>query len=97
MNRGTRTLVVLGVAVLAAAAASYGVYAAIRSIPERRVEIATRFAVWRRWNCLSDTPRAGAGETRAVAREDAHCKGGFTDVAQVVDRGLIANVSRTSR
>ena len=45
MNRGTRTLVVLAVAVIAAGAASYGVYAAIRSIPERRVEIATRHAV----------------------------------------------------
>ena len=45
MDRNTRTLVVLLVAIAMAGVASYGVYIAVRSIPERRVEIATAHAV----------------------------------------------------
>ena len=40
MNRNTRTLIVLAVAIVMASLASFGVYLAISSIPERRVEIA---------------------------------------------------------
>jgi pilus assembly protein CpaB len=92
MNRGTRTLVVLGVAVLAAAAASYGVYAAIRSIPERRVEIATRFAVVAKMELPIGTRLAPELVKLVPWPEKTPLQGGFTDVAQVVDRGLIANV-----
>jgi pilus assembly protein CpaB len=93
MNRGTRTLVVLGVAVLAAAAASYGVYAAIRSIPERRVEIATRYAVVAKMEL-----GIGQSLTPELVKlvpwpEKTPLTGGFTEVAQVVDRGLISAVS----
>jgi hypothetical protein len=45
MNRQTRTLVVLLVAVATASIASFAVYKAITKIPVRRVEIATRHAV----------------------------------------------------
>lgn len=40
MNRTTRTLVVLAVAVLVAGLASFAVYRAVRSIPVRQVEVA---------------------------------------------------------
>jgi pilus assembly protein CpaB len=92
MNRGTRTLIVLVVAVIAAAAASYGVYTAIRSIPERRVEISTRKAV-----VAATKIAVGQRLTSDLVRvvdwpEKTPVQGGFSDVAEVLDRGLIAGV-----
>jgi pilus assembly protein CpaB len=92
MNRGTRTLVVLAVAVIAAGAASYGVYAAIRSIPERRVEIATRYAVVAK-TALPVGTRLTAEVVKVIPwPEKAPLQGGFAETAQVVDRGLISAV-----
>ena len=45
MNRNTRTLLVLLVAVAVAGVASFGVYLAVRSMPEREVEVAPCTAV----------------------------------------------------
>jgi hypothetical protein len=45
MNRRTRTLVVVALAVLLASAATFGVFRAVKSIPVREVEIATAQAV----------------------------------------------------
>ena len=45
MNRQTRTLIVLLVALAAASAASFGVYRAISRIEVREVEVATTHAV----------------------------------------------------
>ena len=92
MNRGTRTLIVLVVAVVAAAAASYGVYTAIRSIPERRVEISTRSAV-----VAATSIPVGRQLTSDLVRvvpwpERSPLEGGFADVKEVIDRGLIAAV-----
>ena len=92
MNRGTRTLIVLLVAVIAAAAASYGVYTAVSNIPERRVEISTRNAV-----VASTQISVGQRLTSDLVRvvpwpEKSPLQGGFTDVKDVLDRGLIAGV-----
>ena len=92
MNRGTRTLVVLVVAVLAAAAASYGVYTAISNIPERRVEISTRQAV-----VASTQLSVGQKLTSDLVKvvdwpEKTPVQGGFADIAEVLDRGLISGV-----
>jgi len=92
MNRGTRTLVVLVVAVLAAAAASYGVYTAISNIPERRVEISTRKAV-----VASTQLSVGQKLTSDLVKvvdwpERTPVQGGFADIAEVLDRGLISGV-----
>ena len=92
MNRGTRTLVVLVVAVLAAAAASYGVYTAIKNIPERRVEISTRTAV-----VASTQLSVGQKLTSDLVKvvdwpEKTPVQGGFADIAEVLDRGLISGV-----
>jgi pilus assembly protein CpaB len=92
MDRGTRTLIVLAVAVLAAGAASYGVYTAIRSIPERRVEIATRNAVVAKTQLAVGT-RITSDLVKVVPwPEKAPLKGGFADIAEVVERGLITAV-----
>ena len=92
MNRGTRTLVVLAVAVIAAGVASYGVYAAIRSIPERRVEIATRYAVVAK-TALPIGTRLTTDVVKVIPwPERAPLQGGFAETAQVVDRGLISAV-----
>ena len=92
MNRGTRTLLVLTVAVIAAAIASYGVYTAIRSIPERRVEVATRNAVVAKVDL-----NVGQALTSDLVKivpwpERSPLNNGFADIADVVDRGLIAAV-----
>jgi pilus assembly protein CpaB len=92
MNRGTRTLIVLAVAVIAAAAASYGVYTAIQSIPERRVEIATRTAVVAK-AALGVGDQLTSDVVKVVPWPAATpLAGGFTDVQQVLDRGLVAAV-----
>ncbi len=92
MNRQTRTLVVLVVAVLTASAASYAVYRAIASIPARTVEVPTSFAV------VAAKPMSmGTMVTRASIKlvpwpSQTPMAGGFSDIDAVVDRGLLASV-----
>jgi len=92
MNRGTRTLIVLAVAVLAAGAASYGVYTAIRSIPERRVEIATRNAVVAKVKLDVGTQLTSDVVKVVPWPEKTPVQGGFADIAEVIDRGLVSAV-----
>lgn len=93
MNRSTRTFIVLVVAIGAAAAASFGVYRAISSIPERRVEIATKHAVV----AAVQLPLG-----RLLTRESVKLvpwpagtplEGGFDNIEAVLDRGVITNVA----
>src|SRR5215210_6859974 len=92
MNRQTRTLVVLVVAVLTASAAAYAVYRAIAKIPVRTVEVPTTFAV------LAAKPMAmGTLITKDSVKlvpwpARTPLAGGFSDIESVVDRGLIASV-----
>jgi pilus assembly protein CpaB len=92
MNRQKRTLIVMLVAVGVAGLASFGVYRAIASIPERRVEIATKYAV------VASAPMpVGTLLTRDSVRlvawpEKTPLQGGFSNVDDVVDRGLISSV-----
>ena len=93
MNRETRTLVVVLIALIAAGAASYGVYSAISSIPVREVEVATRHAV-----VAAKPLRMGdLLTTESVKLVDwpaaTPLAGGFDNVEAVVGRGLIANVA----
>lgn len=92
MNRNTRTFIVLAVATVVAGLASVGVYQAIRSIPERQVEIATRHAVV----AAAELP-IGTLLTRDKVKlvawpAQTPLQGGFSSVDEVVDRGLIAGV-----
>ncbi|MDR1989052.1 MAG: Flp pilus assembly protein CpaB [Acidobacteriaceae bacterium] len=92
MNRQIRTLIVLGVALLAAFAASYGVYAAISRIPVREVEVATRHAVVAARE-LKMGQRLTSENVKLVDWPAATpIPGGFDTIDAVVDRGLIANV-----
>ena len=93
MDRNTRTLVVLLVAVVMASVASYGVYLAVKSIPERRVEVATAHAV------VAVRPLT-VGEL--VTKEDVKVMpwpaaglvpGSFSSIDQVVNRGLLVSVA----
>jgi pilus assembly protein CpaB len=92
MNRDVRTFVVLAVSLVAAGGASFGVYRAITRIPERRVEIATKYAV------VAAAPMPiGTLLTRDSVKlvpwpEKNPLQGGFARVEEVVDRGLIAAV-----
>jgi pilus assembly protein CpaB len=92
MNRQTRTFVVLVVAVVVAAAASYAVYRAVASIPVRQVEIATAKAVV----AAKPMPVGSLVTRESVKVIDWPAKtpltGGFTSIDEVVDRGLVAPV-----
>lgn len=93
MNRNTRTLIVVAVAVLMAAIASFGVYMAVRSMPVREVEIARVQAV------VAARPLAiGA----MVTKDDVklvpwpaanRVPGAFTEIERVVNRGVIGSFS----
>jgi len=93
MNRTTRTLVVLFVALAAASVASFGVYRAISRIPVREVEIATAHAV------VAAAPLPlGTLLTRDNVKlvdwpAQTPLSGGFDNLDAVINRGLIAPVS----
>jgi pilus assembly protein CpaB len=93
MDRNTRTLVVLLVAVGMATVASYGVYLAVKSIPERRVEVATAHAV------VAVRPLPVG---TLVTKDDVKVMpwpaagvvpGSFASIDQVANRGLIVSVA----
>jgi len=88
MDRQTRTLVVVGLAVLLAGAASYGVYLAIQSRPVVEVAIAERYAV-----VATQTVPVGVLLTPEMLRvvawpADAPVAGGFEKVEDAVGRGV---------
>jgi pilus assembly protein CpaB len=92
MNRQMRTFVVLVIAIVVAAAASFAVYRAVTNIPVRQVEIATAKAV-----VASQALPMGTLLTRDTVKlvdwpARTPLQGGFTRVEDVVDRGLIASV-----
>jgi pilus assembly protein CpaB len=90
MNRNTRTLIVLAVAILVASAASYGVFLAVKSIPVREVEVAHTFVV-----AASRPLAAGARVTEADVKrvawpQNAKIPGSFENIEQVINRGVIS-------
>jgi pilus assembly protein CpaB len=93
MNRNTRTLIVLVVAVLMASIASYGVYMAVRSMPVREVEIARTQAV------VAARPlQVGTLVTKDDVKivpwpAASPVPGSFTAIENVVNRGVIGSVS----
>lgn len=92
MNRQRRTLIVVLVALVAAAAASFGVYRAISRIPAREVEVATQFAVVAA-KALPTGSRIDADSVKVVAwPARTPLPGGFSSIDQVVQRGLVASV-----
>jgi|SRR5262245_2254916 len=92
MNRTTRTIVVIAVATVTAAIASFGVYAAVKSIPVREVEVAHSYvAVAAR--ALPTGSRLGEKDVKLVAwPSKSPVTGAFSKVEDVLNRGLIASV-----
>jgi pilus assembly protein CpaB len=92
MNRTTRTLIVVAVATVTAGIASYGVYAAVRSIPVREVEVAHLFVAV----ATKDLPngvRLTEKDVKLVAWPSSNpVAGSFSKVEVVVNRGLIVPV-----
>lgn len=93
MNRNTRTLIVLVVAVLMAAVAAYGVYLAEKSRPVREVEVAHTQAVVAT-HPLSVGTLVTKDDLKLVAWPAASpVPGMFTEVDKAVNRGVIVAVS----
>jgi pilus assembly protein CpaB len=92
MNRTSRTLIVVGVATIVAAVASFGVYAAVRSIPVREVEVAHTYIAVAARNIPNGT-RLSEKDVKLVAwPSKSPVEGGFAKVEDVVNRGLVAPV-----
>jgi pilus assembly protein CpaB len=92
MTRNTRTLFVVAVAVVLAAAASFGVYRAIERIPVREVEVAHHSAVVAKRE-LPLGALLTKEDVKLVAWPSSDpLPGGFTKIEQVVDRGLVVPV-----
>lgn len=92
MNRSTRTLVVVLVAVGVAAVASFGVYRAIQNMPVREVEVRSLYhVVAARELAMGDL--ITKDDVKLVAwPQSSPVTGGFTQIEQVVNRGLIDGV-----
>ena len=92
MNRNTRTLIVLLVAVAAAAGATFLVYQAIQRRPVQQVALPQTFVV-----VAAKPLTTGASLTAADLKlvgwpAEAVVPGSFTKIEEVVDRGVIAAV-----
>jgi pilus assembly protein CpaB len=92
MNRNIRTLVVVSIAVVLAAAASFGVYRAIKRIPVREVPVSHYSAVV----ASRDLPLGtlvGKNEVKLVPWPSSDpLPGGFDSIDKVVNRGVIVPV-----
>jgi pilus assembly protein CpaB len=92
MTRTTRTVVVLCVATATAAIASFGVYAAVKSIPIREVEVAHTFVA-----VASGSLPAGSRLTEKDVKlvawpSSSPVPGAFSNSDSIVHRGLMASV-----
>ena len=92
MNRNARMIVVVAIAVLTAALASFGVYEGVRRIPPVKVETPSAFVVVAA-KPLEMGIRLTKDDVKVIpwpARNPI--EGSFSKVEQVVDRGLTASV-----
>src|SRR6478672_6826833 len=92
MNRTTRTVVVMAVATLTAGIASLGVFAAVKSIPVREVEVAHTFVAVAARN-LPTGSRITQEDVKLVAWPASNpVPGAFSELKPILDRGLVAAV-----
>ena len=93
MNRTARTVIVVVLAFAMASVATSLVYRAIQNRPVREVEIARSFAVVAAAPLVLGT-RITTTNVKLVPWPAAHpVEGGFTSIADVVDRGVISAVA----
>jgi pilus assembly protein CpaB len=92
MNRNTRTLIVLVVAVAVAGLATFGVYRAIQRRPVREVEVAHTYVVVAA-KPLAMGARLAAGDLKVVPWPSrTPLQGAHATADEVVNRGVIAAV-----
>ena len=92
MSRTTRTVLVIAVATVMASIATFGVYAAVRRIPVREVEVASLKVVVAVAQLPTGT-RLAAKDLKLVAwPTSSPLPGAFTKIEEVVDRGLVAGL-----
>ncbi len=93
MDRRTRTVIVVAIALVAAGLASFAVYAAILRIPVRQVEIATHYVVVANRSMPMGT-QIGADDVKLAAWPSrTPIAGSFAKASDVINRGLIAEVN----
>jgi pilus assembly protein CpaB len=93
VNRNIRTLIVVGIALVFATGATFSVYRVIRRIPVRQVEVASSFAVVAAHSLPLGT-RLTKMDVKLVAWPARDpIPGSFSNVDQVLNRGLITPVS----
>ncbi|MEQ1868453.1 MAG: Flp pilus assembly protein CpaB [Vicinamibacterales bacterium] len=90
MNRNSRTLIVVVIAVATAGLASFGVYRAVKSMPVREVEVAHTFVV-AATHALPAGARVTDADVKLVAwPSSAKLPGAFEKLEQVVNRGVVS-------
>src|SRR5262245_2412374 len=92
MDRNTRSLIVVLVALVAASAASFIVYRTLRAMPVREVEVPRTFIVAAA-KPLSVGARVTAADLKLVPwPERAVVPGSFTKIETAVNRGVVVQV-----
>jgi len=90
MNRNTRTLIVLLIAVVTAGAATFLVYQAIQRRPVQQVALPQKFVVVAA-HPLATGARIAAPDVKVIGwPAEAVVPGSFSKVEEVIDRGVIA-------
>jgi pilus assembly protein CpaB len=92
MNRRTRTLIVVGVAVAMAAVASFGVYRAIQNIPERTKYIPAHYLVVAKQDVPVGTLLEAQHVRLAGWPQDTNVDGSFAKIEDVLGRGAVAQI-----
>jgi pilus assembly protein CpaB len=93
MNRRTRTIAVVTIALIFATLASVGVYTAIQRIPVREVEVAN-YQVVVAAKPLTMGTRLAVTDLKTIAWPSASpIANGFSDPQAIIDRGLLAAVA----
>ena len=92
MSKGTRTLVVLAIAVAAAGLASFGVYRAVQQIPVREVEVASVEVVVASRSMPTGSLLTPSDVKLVPWPSRNQVPGAIVSLEQVTNRGLIASV-----
>jgi pilus assembly protein CpaB len=90
MNRRNRTLIVVAVAVIMAAVASFGVYRAIQNIPERTKYIPAHYLVVAKQDVPVGTIIEAQHVRLAGWPQDTNVEGSFAKIEDVLGRGAIS-------
>jgi pilus assembly protein CpaB len=93
MNRQYRTVVVMTIAVVTAALASFGVYTAIQRMPVKQVEVGTVKVVVAAEPLMVGTPLRREQLRVVDWPEKAQVPGAFADPNDVIDRGVIETIA----